>query len=61
MNEQRRIFDFIMGCCAGYLFFYGTFLGYSVGVLMVGTHIILVYRERMLKALDKSIKEDEKR
>jgi hypothetical protein len=60
MNELRRIFDFIMGSCAGYLFFYGTFLGHSVGVLMVATHIILVYRERMLKSLDKSIKEDEK-
>lgn len=60
MNEQRRIFDFIMGGCSGFCFFYGDFIGYSIGSLMLVTHIVTVFRERMLKALDKNLEESKK-
>lgn len=58
MNEQRRIFDFIMGGCSGFCFFYGDFIGYSIGSLMLVTHIVTVFRDRMLKSLDKSLEEE---
>jgi hypothetical protein len=57
--NPRRIMDFIMGSCAGFCFFYGHFLGTAIGSMMVITHIILVYRDKMLVAIDESIKEDE--
>jgi hypothetical protein len=59
MNELRRIFDFIMGCCAGFLYFYGDFLGYAVGTLMLVSFLVMTYRDRMLKFLDKSIEKYE--
>jgi hypothetical protein len=58
--NSRRIMDFIMGGCAGFCFYYGQFLGTAIGVLMVITHIVLVYREKMLKSIDESIDRDEK-
>jgi len=57
MIELRRIFDFIMGTCAGFCFFYGEFIGYAVGSLMLLTFIITAFRERMLKSIDKSLEE----
>ena len=56
--EPRRIFDFIMGGCAGFCFFYGGFLATSVGVLMLITFVINVYRDTMLEKIDKSLEED---
>ena len=58
--NTRRIADFIMGGCAGFCFFYGQFLGTAIGVMMVITHIVLIYRESLLVKIDKSIAEDEK-
>jgi hypothetical protein len=58
MNEKRRVFDFIMGGCAGFCFFYGQFLGYALGALMLVSHVVMVYRQRMLESLDRQIKED---
>lgn len=57
--EPRRVMDFIMGGCAGFCFFYGKFLGTAIGCLMVLTHVVLVYRDKMLNSLDESIKKDE--
>ena len=57
--NPRRIMDFIMGGCAGFCLFYGQFLGTAIGCMMVITHIVLVYRDKMLIAIDKSISEDE--
>jgi hypothetical protein len=58
-GEIRKIMDFIMGGCSGFCIFYGGFLGYSVGILMLVTFIISAYRQRMLNSIDVSLKNSE--
>lgn len=58
MKEGRRIADFIMGGCAGFCFFIGGFLGYGIGGLMLLSHGVMVFRERMLNALNKDLEKD---
>jgi hypothetical protein len=58
MIEARRIMDFIMGGCAGFCFFYGQFIGYSIGTLMVISFIVYAYRTRMLAQIDKDVQAD---
>jgi len=58
--NPRRIFDFIMGGCAGFCFFYGGFLAISIGCLMLLTFVINVWRPTLLKKIDKSLEEDKK-
>lgn len=53
--EPRRIMDFIMGGCAGFCFFYGQFIGYSIGALMIVSFIVYAYRETMLKKIDEEV------
>lgn len=55
MIELRRVMDFIMGGCAGFCFFYGQFIGYSIGVLMIVSFVIYAYRETMLKKIDEEV------
>jgi len=56
--EPRRIMDFIMGICSGFCFFYGQFIGYALGTLMLVSFIINVYRQTMLDKIDEAVKED---
>lgn len=60
MKEGRRIADLIMGGCMGFCFFTGGFLGYGIGGLMLLSHVVMVFRERILNHLNKSIEEDNK-
>ena len=57
--ETRRVFDFIMGGCSGFCFFYGGFIGYSMGALMFVSFIIKVLRPILLEKLEEQIKMDE--
>jgi len=59
--EPRRIMDFIMGACAGFCFFYGQFIGYALGSLMLVSFIVYAYRTRMLEAIDKEVKADKEK
>lgn len=60
MIEPRRIMDFIMGGCAGFCFFYGQFIGYAIGTLMLVSFVIYAYREKMLAKIDADVALDKK-
>lgn len=53
--EPRRIMDFIMGGCSGFCFFYGEFIGYALGTLMLVSFVIYAYREKMLAKIDADV------
>lgn len=57
-KEGRRIADFIMGVTTGFCFFYGTFIGYATGTLMLTSFVIYAYRARMLEKLDEEVAKD---
>lgn len=56
--EVRRIMDFVMGGCAGYCFFYGQFIGNSIGILMIVSFLIYDFQKIILADIDKSVKKD---
>jgi len=56
--EPRRIMDFIMGGCAGFCFFYGEFIGNSIGALMCISFVIYAYKTRMLAKIDEDVAKD---
>jgi hypothetical protein len=59
-KEGRRIADFIMGATTGFCFFYGTFIGYASGTLMLISFVIYDYRVRMMDKLDQEIAKDKR-
>lgn len=54
-SEVRRLFDFIMGGCSGFCFFFGGLIGNGLGTLMLITFIVSAYRSRMLNKIDKDL------
>lgn len=58
--EPRRIMDFIIGGCSGFCFFYGEFIGYAIGTLMLVSFIIYAYRTMMLESIDKEVAQEVK-
>jgi hypothetical protein len=60
MNEKRRVFDFIMGGCAGFCFFHGQFIGYAIGTLMLVSFVIYAYRTKMLAKIDEEVAQEQK-